>query len=184
MGASVPVAFGAAAEFPAAYAALRSELGFGAGPAVLGGSHGALVAQQVATTVPVDALVPVSPVTRLRAVIAANERRYGVTYEWTPPAEYTADVFDFVARAAELTAPPTSSVGAAGGAAGVLEPAAALHAALPGSRLETVPGMAHALADEPGLEPARQTAPAAAVDRIVTDWLTGRLPSGRPARSS
>jgi pimeloyl-ACP methyl ester carboxylesterase len=170
-----PLAFGAAAEFPAAYAALRRELGFGSGLAVLGGSHGALIAQQVATTVPVDAIVLVSPVTRLRAVVTANQRRYGVSYEWTPPSDYLADTLDFVARAAELTAPTLLVVGERDVPDGVLEPAAALHAALPGSRLETVPGMAHALAEEPGLEPAPQTEHAAAVDRIVTNWLNPHL---------
>ena len=57
----------------------------------------------------------------------------------------------------------------------MLEPAAALHAERPGSRLETVPGMGHALAEEPGLEPAPQTAHAAAVDRIAAAWLGPHL---------
>jgi hypothetical protein len=170
-----PLGFGAAAEFPAAYAALRREFRFAERPAVLGGSQGALVAQQVATATPVQALVLVSPVTRLRAVVTANQRRYGLTYEWTPPSDYVADTFDFVARAAELTAPALLVVGEHDDADGVLEPAAALHAALPGSRLETVPGMAHALAEEPGLEPAPQTPHAAAVDRIAVDWLRTHL---------
>lgn len=170
-----PLAFGAAAEFPAAYAQLRRELGLGDGLAVLGGSQGALVAQQVATTTPVDAIVLVSPVIRLRAVVTANERRYGVTYEWTPPSDYVAAMFDFVVRAAELTAPTLLVVGEHDEPDGVLEPAAALHAALPGSRLESVPGMAHALAEEPGLEAAPQTAHAAAVDRIAVDWLSAHL---------
>jgi Prolyl oligopeptidase family len=170
-----PIGFGAAAEFPAAYAALRRELGLGDRLAVLGGSQGALVAQQVATVTKVDAIVLVSPVTRLRAVVTANERRYGVTYEWTPPADYVAATFDFVARAAELTAPVLLVVGEHDERDGVLEPAAALHAALPGSRLETVPGMAHALAEEPGLEPATQTGHAATVDRIAADWLGPHL---------
>jgi len=170
-----PLAFGAAAEFPAAYGQLRRELGLGDRLAVLGGSQGALVAQQIATTRPVDAIVLVSPVIRLRAVVTANERRYDVTYGWTPPSDHVAATFDFVARAAELTAPTLIVVGEQDEPDGVLEPAAALHAALPGSRLETVPGMAHALADEPGLEAAPQTAPAAAVDRIAVDWLRAHL---------
>jgi hypothetical protein len=53
---------------------------------------------------------------------------------------------------------------------GILEPAAALHAALPGSVLETIPGLEHALAEEPGIDPAPQTPQAAAVDRIVARW--------------
>jgi pimeloyl-ACP methyl ester carboxylesterase len=66
-------------------------------------------------------------------------------------------------------------VGAEDDAEGVLRPAADLHAELPGSRLETIPGMAHALAEEPGLDPAPQTGHAAAVDRLVVDWLRPRL---------
>lgn len=170
-----PLAFGAAAEFPAAYAALRREFGFGDRLAVLGGSQGALAAQQLATVLPVDAIALVSPVIRLRAVVGANERRYGVTFEWTPPSDQVAATFDFVARAAELTAPTLIVVGADDDADGVLAPAAALHAALPGSQLETVPGMAHALAEEPGLEPAPQTASAAVVDGLVSAFLARRL---------
>jgi hypothetical protein len=40
------------------------------------------------------------------------------------------------------------------------------------------PGMAHALTDEPGLEPAPQ---AAAVDEAVTRWLTRHLQDARRA---
>ena len=58
---------------------------------------------------------------------------------------------------------------------GMLEPAAALHARLPGSVLETVPGLEHALAEEPGTDPAAQTAGAAVADRIVADWFGRRL---------
>lgn len=47
--------------------------------------------------------------------------------------------------------------------------------------LVRVPGMAHALTDEPGLEPAPQTAAAAAVDEAVTRWLTRHLPDARRA---
>jgi hypothetical protein len=77
---------------------------------------------------------------------------------------------DFVARAGSLTAPTQIVVGENDSPDGILEPAAALHAALPGSVLETVPGLEHALAAEPGTDPAPQTAEAAAVDRIVARW--------------
>jgi hypothetical protein len=44
--------------------------------------------------------------------------------------------------------------------------------------LAQIPGLEHALADEPGLEPAPQTARAARVDAAVTAWL-GRHLNGR-----
>jgi pimeloyl-ACP methyl ester carboxylesterase len=166
-----PVVSGAAAEFPAALAELRARHGLGAGRlGVLGGSIGALVAQQVATILPVDAIALVSPVTRLRPLVVANSRRYGVEYGWSPASDEVADRLDFVARAAELRAPMLLVVGEKDARDGILEPAAALHAALPGSVLETIPGMEHALAEEPGTDPAPQTPPAAAVDRLVSEW--------------
>ncbi|HKN49055.1 MAG TPA: hypothetical protein VJ010_02390, partial [Actinomycetota bacterium] len=38
-----------------------------------------------------------------------------------------------------------------------------------------IPGLGHALAEEPGIDPARQTPGAAQVDEIVSAWLTRRL---------
>ena len=155
-----PAVSGAAEELPGVLAALRSEVGLGGGRlGLLGGSIGSLVAQQVATETPADALVLVSPVTRLRPVVRANERRYGVTYEWGPESDAVAERLDFVARAGrDRTAPTLLVVGAEDDQDGILDPATALHAALPGSALETVPGMAHAFADEPGVDAAPQTA--------------------------
>lgn len=171
-----PAVSGAVAEFPAAYAALRERLGFGdRPPAVLGGSIGSLVAQEVSTALPVAATVLVSPVTQLRPVVVANGRIYGVTYEWTPAADAVAERFDFVARAAELTAPVLLVVGADDDPDGIAGPAAALHKALPGSELVTVPGMGHALAEEPGTEAAPQIPAAEAVDALVTDRLAAHL---------
>ncbi len=41
--------------------------------------------------------------------------------------------------------------------------------------LVEIPAMAHALAGEPGLEPAPQTAEAERVDAAVTDWFRRHL---------
>jgi pimeloyl-ACP methyl ester carboxylesterase len=173
-----PIVFGAADEFPAALAELRDAYGLGAGRiGLLGASVGALVAQQVAATAsrPVDAVALVSPVTRLRPLVVANGRRYGFDYPWKPESEAVAARLDFVARAGSLRAPTLLVVGEKDSPDGIIEPAAALHAALPGSRLETVPGLEHALAEEPGTDPAPQTPAAAAVDRIVSEWFGRRL---------
>jgi pimeloyl-ACP methyl ester carboxylesterase len=166
-----PIVSGAAEEFPAALAELQASHGLGRGRiGVLGGSVGALVAQQVAATTPVDAVALVSPVTQLRPLVVANGRRYGFDYPWKPESEEVAARLDFVARAGEIGAPTLVVVGEKDSPDGILEPAAALHAALPGSVLETVPGLEHALAEEPGTDPAPQTPHAAAVDRIVARW--------------
>jgi pimeloyl-ACP methyl ester carboxylesterase len=173
-----PIVFGATEEFPAALAHLRAEHGLGAGRlGLLGGSIGTLVAQQVAATatMPVDAVALVSPVTRLRPLVVANGRRYGFDYPWKPESEEVAARLDFVARAGEIGAPTLLVVGENDSPDGILEPAAALHAALPGSELETVPGLEHAFADEPGIEPAPQTEAAAAIDRLVTAFFGRHL---------
>jgi hypothetical protein len=44
-----------------------------------------------------------------------------------------------------------------------------------------VAGMGHALADEPGVEPAPQTPAAAEVDRHVAAWLRAALTPGKGA---
>lgn len=171
-----PIVFGAAEELPAALAQLRAEHGLGAGRlGLLGGSIGALVAQQVAATMPVDALALVSPVTQLRPLVVANGRRYGFDYPWSPASEEVAARLDFVAQAGSLRSPALLVVGEKDAPDGILEPAAALHAALPGSVLETVPGLEHALAEEPGTDPAPQTADAAVVDRIAAAFFGRHL---------
>jgi hypothetical protein len=43
--------------------------------------------------------------------------------------------------------------------------------------LLVVPDMAHALAEEPGDEPAPQTRAAATVDQYAVDWLAAHLPA-------
>lgn len=50
--------------------------------------------------------------------------------------------------------------------------------------LVLVPGMAHALADEPGTEPALQTPQAAEVDRHAVGWLQRHLTGAAEAPRS
>lgn len=42
---------------------------------------------------------------------------------------------------------------------------------------QVIPGMAHALADEPGTDPAPQTPHAAIVDRLAAEWFRRHLPT-------
>lgn len=193
-----PIAAQGAEEFPAALAELRDRLDLGSGPlALVGGSIGSAVALLVlaetaaAAALPISAAVLISPVARLRAVVKAMSRRFGVTYTWRPPSEAVAERLDFVARAADVAAGQPAVrliLGAEDDRTGFLDPAHQLAGALAGRYpdparvdLVTVPGMGHALAEEPGIEPAPQTPYAALVDRHAVDWLASHLPAARVA---
>nr|WP_231127076.1 alpha/beta hydrolase fold domain-containing protein [Motilibacter aurantiacus] len=184
-----PIALGALEELPAAYAALREQLGLGAGPvALVGGSLGAAVAQLVlleaapALGSDVAAAVLVSPVTQFRPVIDVAGRMLGFDYVWDEETAAFAQRLDFVARATEFLdngQPPVRLlVGSEDDLEAFLAPAERLRDALQvhyrdPSRVEvvTVPGMGHALAEEPGLEPAPQTEAAALADAHAVVWL-------------
>jgi len=183
-----PVMVGAAEEFARALPRLRERFGIDAGPiGVMGGSAGAAVAQLVVAEgdAEVAAAVLVSPVVQLRRAIEAGARAFGFSYPWSEESEAVARRVDFVARAAELArrGPAVLVVAGAEDEPEFREPARELAAAL-GDRAElaTIPGMGHALAEEPGTDPAPQTAHAAAVDRLATAWFAQHL-GGRSAAS-
>jgi pimeloyl-ACP methyl ester carboxylesterase len=172
----MPIAYGAAEELAPALGELRDRLGVEDGPiGVMGGSLGAAVAQLVLAEADIDvaAAVLISPVIQERRKIAAGERLFEFSYEWTAESDAVAQRLDFVARADELRrrGVPVLIVVGERDEPEFREPAAELAAAL-GDRAElvTVPGMAHALGDEPGFEPAPQTPHAAAVDRLAAAW--------------
>ncbi|MFI6322159.1 alpha/beta hydrolase family protein [Nonomuraea sp. NPDC050556] len=168
-----PVVLGAAEEFAAAWPVLRERLGLGDGPlGVMGGSMGSAVAQFVVAEggFQVAAAVLISPVVDLRAVVTALSKRYEMTYTWSPESDRLAERLDFTARSLGDTA-LLYVVGEEDDAAGFHEPPARV----PGARVETVAGMEHALADEPGMEPAPQSPHAAAVDRLAVDWFSRHL---------
>ncbi|QKV74569.1 S9 family peptidase [Amycolatopsis sp. Hca4] len=162
-----PVTEQAAGEFPAALAELRDRLPGATGPlGVFGGSAGALVALEVLARgeAVIAAAAVASPLVQLAPMITANERRFGVTYAWTERSRAVAARYDFVDRAAELTAPLLLVAGADDDIA-VREPAAALAAKL-GAELVTVEGMAHEF--PPG------TPAAARVDAAFSEWFARR----------
>jgi pimeloyl-ACP methyl ester carboxylesterase len=179
---SKPVAEQALAEFPAALAAVRTQLGVPDGPVGLfGGSFGAGVAQLVLLESDVDvaALALVSPLIQLAGIVALNEQRFSVTYPWSDASRAVADRLDFLARSDEIIAkdPAVLIVVGAADAPGVLAPAERLWGRLSERyadparvSLVTVPDMEHALAKEPGMEAAPQTPHAARVDAAVTAW--------------
>lgn len=184
-----PVSEEAAGEFGAAFAQLRSQLDLGTGPVgLLGGSIGAAVVQLVMAEgdIEVNAAVLVSPLIRLRPVVAAMARQFDITYAWSEQSRAVAQRLDFVARADEIAhrgQPATLIVvGADDDPEGFHEPAKELRESLAGryadpSRVElvTIDGMGHALAEEPGLDPAPQTPGAAEVDRHAVRWLQRHL---------
>jgi dienelactone hydrolase len=192
-----PIVTQAVAEFPDAFAVLRKELGLGAGPVgLLGGSLGAAVAQTVLLdhgtggAVDVSAAVLVSPLVRLRPVIDAIVQMFtGKPYQWTADTDAFAERMDFAGRAAEFVErgrPPVLLVLGAQDEPWFRQPVEDLHSALaaryedPGTvALHVVDGMGHALADEPGLEPAPQTVHAAEVDRMAVDWFRRYLVGAR-----
>jgi len=97
----------AAAEFPAVLAELRTRLPVTGGPiGVVGASAGALPAQLVIAggAAPVSTAALISPVIQLAEVVAANERRFGVSYPWSDASRAVAARLDFVARAGEIAA--------------------------------------------------------------------------------
>lgn len=186
-----PIATQAAAEFEPAHAELRERLGLGGGPVgLLGGSLGAAVAQLVLCTsaVPVAAAVLVSPLVQLRPAVDAMARAYGFDYPWTDRSLAVARTLDFVARADEIAERQPAVlcvVGQDDDVDGFRAPAERLTGKLgerygteDRSRIVLVPGMAHALADEPGIEAAAQTAAAVEVDRLAADWLGRHLAVG------
>ena len=183
-----PVIAQAAAELGPALDALKSRLGLGGPVAVVGGSIGAAVAQLVMAEGGVDvaAAVLISPVVQLRPAVDAIGRHLGVTYLWSPRSLAIAQRLDFVARASDLVQGGQPAVlilvGEHDDRSGFHEPAQRLHDALADFyadstrvQLVTVPGMGHALADEPGIEPAPQTPTAAVVDGHAARWLQHHL---------
>jgi pimeloyl-ACP methyl ester carboxylesterase len=170
-------------EFPQALAELRTRYGLAEGPiAVVGASIGTLVALSVlaARELRVDAIALVSPALRLASLVEANERRFSVSYPWSTDSRAIAAELDFVARAPEVVrkrAPMLLVVGADDDAEGIARPAevaSALVADGVEAAVVRIPQMGHALADEPGLEPAPQSAAAVAV--VVVAWLRQHLP--------
>lgn len=184
-----PVVEQAAAEAPAAVAALRKQLPTDDGPVgLVGGSAGGAVALLVLAQgeLPVAAAALVNPVVHVAPVVAAGERTYGVTYTWSDESRAIADRLDFVDRAADFgkrePQPPVLLVSGAKDDPEMRQAVEGLRDALVGHYAEpsrvgfvSVPGLAHALAEEPGMEPAPQTPEAKQVDEAVADWFGRHL---------
>lgn len=166
----------AAEEFPAALASIREQLPVDDGPiGVLGGSLGGAVALRILadTGIPVFAGAVVNAAIRMRSVVSL----FPGDYPYDAESEKAVDSLDFVARSGDLAGRAPLLV-----VSGELDHPAlrtdALHLvdAL-GSQAEllSIPGLAHPLADEPGIEPAPQLPLAREVDTGLTAWFRRRL---------
>ena len=162
----------ASAEFPAALASLRDQLSIADGPiGVVGGSLGGAVALRILadTDIPVFAGAVVNAAIRMRSVVDLFPGNYAYDAESTAAVES----LDFVAKAAEITA-PLMVVSGELDHPGLRADALRL-AEETGAELLSVPGLAHPLADQPGIDPAPQLPLAAVVDRGLTEWFGTKL---------
>jgi pimeloyl-ACP methyl ester carboxylesterase len=170
----------AAAEFPAAFAELRERLGVAkdAKVGLLGGSAGSAVAADVLAsgTSGASAAVLVSPMLQLRPMVNSFGQSFQIEYAWHPEADRLAARMDFVARASEIVATkvPVRLIVGADDEVVFLEPAKAFAAAT-GADLHVIEGVAHPLAEEPGLEPAPQIAAALRFDALAVEWFRAKL---------
>jgi len=172
-----PIHSAAADEFPAALEDLRSRFGFGADAtvALVGGSMGAAVAAEIIArgTSGAAAAVLLSPLLQLRPMIDAVAPQFG-GYEWTPEGAEAAERLDYLARAGELSGVPIRIVVGADDLQAIVQSAREVAEAT-GADLHVIDGMAHALAEEPGLEPAAQTEQAREADALAVEWLAAHL---------
>ena len=182
-----PIVFGALAEFPKAFAAIRAEFGIGDGRiGLLGGSLGAAVAQLVLLEQDVDvsAVVLVSPLVRLTDAITAGARAFGFDYAWTDAARATASRMDFVRRVADFDAvgqPPVhivvgkDDVDFRASAQDLYHALAQRYTDSTRCVITQIDGLGHALAEDSGIDPAPQTPHAEQVDKFVVAWLRDHL---------
>ncbi|MFJ4101054.1 alpha/beta hydrolase family protein [Amycolatopsis japonica] len=179
----------AALEFPAALAELRERFGFDTSrTAVVGGSLGGAVALTILATreIPVRAAALINPAVRARSVVGLVEGMLDRPYPWNDEAAQAADQLDFVARSGEISARETQVplllVSGEDDYPSLRTDADDLVSALreryarpDDVQLARVAGLAHPLAEEPGIEPAPQLPIAKLVDDTVAEWLVRHL---------
>lgn len=174
----------AAGELPAVLDGVRRERGIRTDRiALVGGSigGGTTLTALAELDLPVVAASLLVPAVQLRALIDGLAPLFKLTYLWGDASNAAAARFDFVARAGELAARrvPIQCILGAADATYINEPAEALRAALvaAGATVEwhEIPGLVHALAEEPGEVAAAQTDHAKTVDAAVVAFLRRHL---------
>ena len=138
---------------------------------------GAAIASEVLArgTSGATAAVLVSPLLQLRPMIDAVSPQFG-GYDWTDAGTAAAERLDYEARASELVGSGAAIriiVGADDEQA-IVSSALTVAAAV-GADVQLLDDMEHALAEEPGIEPAPQTEVAKRVDPIAAEWLREHL---------
>jgi dienelactone hydrolase len=173
----------AAEEFPAALESIRAQLPVDDGPiGVLGGSLGGAVALRILadTAIPVFAGAVVNAAIRMRSAVDL----FRGNYPYDAESEQAADSMDFVAKA-DIIAGRAPLLVVSGELDDPALRADALHlvdALGEGAELLSIPGLAHPLADEPGIEPAPQLPLAREVDAGLTTWFRRQLADAAQAR--
>ncbi len=163
-------------EFPAALESIRAQLPVDDGPiGVLGGSLGGAVALRILadTEVPVFAGAVVNAAIRMRSVVDL----FPGDYPYDAESEKAVDSLDFLAEAGTIAGrAPLLVVSGELDHPGLRADAIQLVEALgERSALLSIPGLAHPLADEPGIEPAPQLPRAREVDAGLTAWFRRHL---------
>jgi pimeloyl-ACP methyl ester carboxylesterase len=165
-------------EFPAALAAIREQLPVDSGPiGVVGGSLGGAVALRVLidTDVPVFAGALVNAAVRMRSVVDL----FPGDYPYDAETEKIVDGLDAVAMADVIAGrAPLLVVSGEADHPALRADAVELVDAVGGrAELLSIPGLAHPLAEEPGIEPAPQSPLAREVDARLTTWFRRHLPA-------
>lgn len=173
-----PIHRQAVAEAPAALAEVRALAGIpdDAPVGLIGGSMGgAVVAELVADgALGARAAVLLNPLLDLRTMIDAVAPSFG-GYTWTPDGDAAAARIDYVRRAGEFAGRAAIRVVSGLDDEPYFVESARDFAAATEADLQRVDGVAHALADEPGIEPVAQSAAARAYDALAVEWFRGRL---------
>lgn len=167
-------------EFPAALASVRSQLPVDDGPiGVLGGSLGGAVALRVLadTETPVFAGAVVNAAIRMRSVVDL----FPGDYPYDAESEKAVEGLEFVAKAGAIArrAPLLVVSGELDHPALRADAHDLVDALGERSELLSIPGLAHPLADEPGIEPAPQWPTTREVDAGLTAWFRSHLVATR-----
>ena len=163
-------------EFPAALASIRAQLPVDDGPiGVLGGSLGGAVALRILadTRIPVFAGAVVNGAIRMRSVVDL----FPGDHLYDAESKKAVDSLDFVAKAGVIAgrAPLLVVSGELDHPALRADAFRLVDALGESSELLSIPGLAHPLADEPGIEPAPQLPLAREVDAGLTTWFRRHL---------
>ncbi|WP_033438973.1 alpha/beta hydrolase family protein [Saccharothrix sp. NRRL B-16314] len=163
-------------EFPAALESIRAQLPIGDGPiGVLGGSLGGAVALRVLaeSEVPVFAGAVVNAAIRMRSVVDL----FPGDYPYDAESGEAVDSLDFLAKADLIAgrAPLLVVSGELDHPALRVDAARLVDAVGERAELLSIPGLAHPLAEEPGIEPAPQLPHAREVDAGLVRWFRRHL---------